>query len=77
MKGSIRIDFDQETGKVAIYGPMQNQNEKNLTIKVLVAAVGLVTDYQPSPLIKPTPNGAPIISPQQKPNGGPPKDIVS
>lgn len=75
MTGQVRIEFDMNTGRVSVYGPMENQAQKDLTVKVLAAAMGIVIDYQPSAITKP--NGGIIVPAKTKPDGASPKEIVN
>ena len=62
MNGVVRIEFQIEGGqlKLMVNAPMENQEQKNLTVQILAQAIPIVCNYQPSILIKP--NGAPRVS---------------
>lgn len=60
MKGQVTINFDLQTGKMAVYGPMETQDQKDMTIKILSAAINIVTDYKYNALIKPNGDSKPI-----------------
>lgn len=57
MTGTIRIEFDTETGKILLDAPLNNQQQKDLTVKVLAASIPIVVNYEQSIILKPTPNG--------------------
>lgn len=67
MIGQIKIEFNSDTGQIMLNAPLDTQEQKNLTIKVLAAAIPIVIQYEKSPIIKPTPNGKPLIVPPPQP----------
>lgn len=67
MKVQINVMFDTDTNKIAVAAPMQNENLKKLSIKILSQAICTVLDHKPSPLLDPksvkSPNGVPEVPP--------------
>lgn len=53
MIGTIRVEFDTDTGRIMIDAPLTNQAQKDLTVKVLAAAIPIVVDYKESVIIDP------------------------
>jgi hypothetical protein len=52
IRGQIIIAFDTGTGKTIVSAAMDNQEMKNLSIKVLLQAISIIMDYKASPIIK-------------------------
>ncbi len=50
---NIRVMFDPATGQVQVHAPLSNQMEKDLSVKVLAAAITIVVNYQVSPILRP------------------------
>ncbi len=48
MIGEIKIVFDDSKNQVGVSAPMANQEQKNYTIKKLLAAISIVMDFQPT-----------------------------
>jgi hypothetical protein len=63
MRGIIRIQFDTDNGQVMVDAPLSNQVEKDMTVKVIAAAIPIVVNYQPGLIMTPpgARNGKPII----------------
>lgn len=60
MNGVIRIEFQIIDGnlRIALTAPLQDQAQRDLTVKVLANAIPIAINFQPSLLIKPGENGA-------------------
>ena len=70
MIGKIIIEFNTDSGQIMLNAPLSNQQEKDLSIKVLAAAIPIAVHYQQSPILKPAGmNGLskPPIVPHQGP----------
>ena len=72
--GVVRIEFQIDNGQMQlmVHGPMDNQDQKNLTIQVLSGAIPIVLNYKPSILINPNGNGngkgpLKVIPPEKSP----------
>jgi hypothetical protein len=62
MKGAINIQFDTESGQVLVGAVMTTQEEKNMSVGVLLSAIKLILDYKASAILTPAGmggNGAP------------------
>lgn len=54
MTGNIRIEFDTDTGKLMLHAPLDNQEQKDITAKVLAAAIPIAINYvKPAIILKP------------------------
>ena len=53
MKGKIVIDFDLQTGKMSLNAPMNTQQAKDLSIKILTGAIQMVVDQPISNILVP------------------------
>jgi len=76
MKGQIRIQFDISTGQMMLDAPLSNQAEKDMTIRLLAAAIPIAVNYQASAIIMPpgahaNGNGKPKITPAVVPPDAP------
>ena len=54
MIASIQIQKNIENGQVNIAAPMNNQAEKDMSIKMLSEAIVAVVNYKPSAIINPS-----------------------
>jgi hypothetical protein len=67
MIGRIQIEFNTETGQIMLNAPLDNQAQKDMTVKVLAAAIPIAVQYESSPILKPTGNGKPLVLPKTPP----------
>lgn len=60
MNGVIRIEFQIVDGnlKLALGAPLQDQAQRDMTVKILASAIPIAINYHSSPIIKPGENGA-------------------
>jgi hypothetical protein len=63
MIGKIQIEFNTDTGQIMLNAPLDNQEQKDLTVKVLAASIPIAVAYEKSPILKPNGNGRPHIIP--------------
>jgi len=54
MTGDIRIAFDTDTGRVMVGAAMDTQEQKNMSVGILLSAIKLILDYKASAIIKPS-----------------------
>lgn len=68
MKTTITLELEIETGRLAIFAPLETEEQRIMTAKVLATGVQIALDHRPKKILTPPPPAG-ILTPK---NGTPP-----
>lgn len=66
MKTTITIELEVETGRLAVFAPLETTEQREMTAKILASAIQIALDHRPKKIL--TPNAPAGVLPVP-PNG--------